>query len=66
MGWTGKLQDRSKRSEPNAGVWPSAAEDGRRLDAQPGNLHRGEKYRAHGSTSLAVLSAPDRAGRARP
>jgi hypothetical protein len=62
IAWTGKLQDRSERSEPNAGVWPSAAEDGRRLDAQPGNLHRGEKYRAHGSTSLAVLSAPGRAG----
>lgn len=49
--------------------WPSAAEDGRRLaaaldalgalDAQAGNLHRGEKYRAHGSTKL---SAPGRAG----
>ena len=64
-----KLQDASKSSEPKAGVWPSAAEDGRRLaaaldalgalDAQAGNLHRGEKYRAHGSTKL---SAPGRAG----
>jgi hypothetical protein len=56
VAWTRKLHHGSKRSEPKAGVWPSAAEDARRLDAldaQPGNLHRGEKYRAHGLTSLA-------------